>query len=109
MDEKGQQWSRIAIVSSEGGNPIQYLDLPKDTSIGRELIWTPDGKSITVIVSPGETQHLYRLPLGGGPPEKLTNFGSNGVARRDYSRDGKQIAIVRGEGISNALMIKGFR
>ncbi len=109
LDEKGQKWNRIAIVPSAGGDPVKYLDVPVETSIRRGPIWTPDGKSITVIVSPGEEQHLYRLPLDGGTPKQLTNFGANGVARRDYSRDGKQIAIVRGEGISNALMIKGFR
>jgi len=39
----------------------------------------------------------------------MTNFGLPGVARRDYSRDGKRIALVRGEGFGNAIMITGFR
>ncbi len=31
------------------------------------------------------------------------------IARREFSRDGKQIAIVRGELTSNAALITGFR
>ncbi|NNE68292.1 MAG: protein kinase [Pyrinomonadaceae bacterium] len=109
LDEKGQSWNRIAIVPSEGGKPVTYIGVPAETSRFRGPVWTPDGKNIAVIVAPGEYQHLYLLPLDGSSAKKLTDFGANGVARREYSPDGKQIAIVRGEGFSNALMIKGFR
>ncbi|MGD9588518.1 MAG: hypothetical protein AB7Q37_04445 [Pyrinomonadaceae bacterium] len=109
LNEKTQHWDRVAILPAEGGEPISYIEMPAETSLGRGPAWTPDGKGIVVIVSPGDFQHLYLLPLDGGAPKQLTDFGSNGVARRNYSLDGKQIAIVRGEGFSNAIMISGFR
>jgi hypothetical protein len=48
-------------------------------------------------------------PVDGGEPKAMTNFAVPGVARREYSRDGKRIAIVRAEGIGNAIMITDFR
>jgi Tol biopolymer transport system component len=109
ISEKSQQLNRLAIVRADGGDPVQTFDVPTTTDVRRGPIWTPDGRGITIIVSPGEQQNLWLQPISGGPLKQMTNFDLPGVARRDYSRDGKQIAIVRAEGFSNAVMITGFR
>ncbi len=108
-DEKGSKETRLEIIPAEGGTVLKRFDLPSETSTGRGPVWSPDGSSILIIVSPGEFQHLWEIPLDGGEPKQLTNFGANGVARREFSKDGKHIAIVRGEGISNAIMVSGYR
>lgn len=110
MDEKTQKWNRIAIVPAGGGQPIKVLDVPAATNstLGGP-IWTPDGLGLTVLVARGEQMNLWLQPRDGGPIKQLTNYDVPGVARRNYSRDGKQIAIVRAEAISNAVMITGFR
>ena len=108
-NEKTGFWTKIAIVPSEGGQPLIILDAPSGTNIGRGPIWTPDGTGVTVIVSEGEKQNLWLLPADGGPGKRMTNFEVPGVARRGYSRDGKRIAIIRAEGIGNAIMITNFR
>ena len=107
--EKTQIWSRIAIVPAEGGDEIGSFETPSGTNIGRGPIWTPDDKEITTIVSVGEKQDLWHQPVDGGPGRMITNFDIPGIARREYSRDGKRIAIVRAEGIGNAIMITDFR
>ena len=86
-----------------------YFSIPPNTNVGRGPVWTPDDKGITLIVSPGEFQNLWLQPVDGGDAKQLTDFGLPGVARRDYSRDGKRIAIVRAEGIGNAIMITDYR
>jgi hypothetical protein len=49
-------------------------------------------------VSLGELQNLWLQPLDGSPAKAITNFPLPGVARREYSRDGKRIALIRGKG-----------
>jgi Tol biopolymer transport system component len=110
FDEKTQKWNRLAIFPSDGGQPIKVLDVPAatNTTLGGP-VWTPDGLGLTVLIARGEQMNLWLQPLDGGPIRQLTNYDVPGVARRNYSRDGKQIAIVRAEAISNAVMITDFR
>ena len=108
-NEKTQSWTRLAIIPAEGGDPIKMFDAPPNTNIGRGPIWTPEDKGITMIVAPGEKQNLWLQPVDGSPGKAMTDFDVPGIARRDYSRDGKRIAIVRAEGVGNAIMITGFR
>lgn len=108
-NEKTQNWTRLAIVPAEGGSPIKIFDTPPNVNIGRGPIWTPDDRGITLVVAPGELQNLWLQPVDGGDAKPMTKFDVPGVARREYSRDGKRIAIVRAEGIGNAIMITGYR
>ncbi len=108
-DEKSGEWTRLAIIPFGGGAPTSVIEVPITTSSSRGPVWTPDDKGITLIIAPGEQQNLLLQPVDGGPAKAMTNFETNGVARRDYSRDGKRIAIVRAEGIGNAIMITDFR
>lgn len=102
-------WTRIAIVPAEGGQPIRVLEAPRFVNIGRGAVWTPDDKGITTVIASGELQNLWLQPVDGGEGKQMTNFQLPGVARREYSRDGKRIAIVRAEGFGNAIMITDFR
>ena len=108
-NEKSLVWNRLAIVPADGGEPIKVFDSPLNTNIGRGPIWTPDDKGITLVVAPGEKQDLWLQPVDGGSGKQMTDFEVPGIARREYSRDGKRIAIVRAEGVGNAIMITGFR
>jgi len=108
-DEHNQGWTKIGIVGADGGPPLKVLDLPRNTETFRGPVWTPDNKGITVIVSQGERLNLWLQPVDGSPPRQITNFGSPVLYRREFSRDGKRVAIVRGEGIGNAIMITDYR
>ncbi len=108
-NEKTQNWTRLAIVPAEGGAPLTIFDSPPNTNITRGPIWTPDDSGITLVVAPGEMQNLWLQPVDGSPGKMMTNFQLPGIARREYSRDGKRIAIVRAQGIGNAIMITDFR
>ena len=103
------QFDRMAIVPAEGGPPLKTFSVPPNTNTSRGPIWTPDDKGITLIVSPGALQNLWVQPVDGGDAKQMTSFDVPGVARREYSRDGKRIAIVRAEGIGNAIMITDYR
>lgn len=83
--------------------------IPAATNETRRPIWTPDDKGITRVIAEGEKQNLWLQPVDGSPSQRMTDFEVPGIARREYSRDGKRIAIMRAEGIGNAIMITGFR
>ena len=107
--EKTQNWNRLSIFPADGGDEIATFQAPPNVNISRGPIWTPDDKGISVVIAPGEKQELWLQPVDGSPGKQITDVGVPGIARRDYSRDGKRIAIVRAQGFGNAIMITGFR
>jgi TolB protein len=108
-EEKTKYWRRLAIIPADGGAEIDSFLTPANTNIGRGPVWTPDDKAISVVIAPGENQELWMQPVDGNPGKQVTHVGVPGIARRDYSRDGKRIAIVRAQGFGNAIMITDFR
>ncbi|MEO7675056.1 MAG: hypothetical protein ABIU09_13370 [Pyrinomonadaceae bacterium] len=99
----------LAIVSAEGGKPIKVMKLPPETITDAGLFWTPDDKGIVVNVQAGEKSNLWLVPVDGGEAKQITNFESSRVFHGDYSRSGKRIGLVRGDFVSNAIMMTGFR
>ncbi|MDQ3750063.1 MAG: protein kinase, partial [Acidobacteriota bacterium] len=100
---------RIAVIPFEGGAPIKTFDVSQTVDIDMSPKWTPDGRSITFMDRRGGVPNLWLQPVDGGAPKQLTDFKQNGIHRREWTRDGKQVAIVRGEGNSDAIMITDFR
>jgi len=109
LDEKTQRLNQIAIVPADGGAATNKLEAPTSLNVGSGPRWTPDGKGIAYLASRGEKTDMWIQPIDGGKPKQVTNFDMPAIVRREYSRDGKQIAIVRGEATSNAVLITGFR
>jgi hypothetical protein len=54
-------------------------------------------------------ENLWVQPVDGSAGYRMTDFEVPGIARREYSRDGKRIATVRAEESGNAIMLTGFR
>jgi eukaryotic-like serine/threonine-protein kinase len=109
INERTGDFGKLAIVPAGGGPPEKVFDIPPTVNTGRGPIWTPDDKGITMVLAEGEKQNLWLQPVDGSPGQRITDFEVPGIARREYSRDGKRIAIMRAEGIGNAIMITGFR
>lgn len=105
--------NRITIFPADGGEPAKIIESPIDYIVriawARAFVWTPDGKAIALLETKGERINLWVLPLDGGQPKQITNFDPPAIFQAAYSRDGKQIAIVRGETTSNAVLMTGFR
>jgi Tol biopolymer transport system component len=109
INEKSGDFGKLAIVPAGGGQPEKVFDIPTTVNIGRGPIWTPDDKGITMVIAEGEKQNLWVQPVDGSQGYRMTDFDVPGIARREYSRDGKRIAIMRAEGVGNAIMLTGFR
>ncbi|MGH9855057.1 MAG: LpqB family beta-propeller domain-containing protein, partial [Blastocatellia bacterium] len=99
----------LVIIPFEGGPPIRTLEAKTlDFSLVAPPRWSPDGRSLIYIDKRQGSANLWRLPLDGGPPQPVTNFNeakSQLIWRFDLSRDGKQLALARGSGSADVVLI----
>jgi TolB protein len=98
----------VAILPFEGGKPAMILDgmPPPDHYLVR---WMPDGDSLAYIFTRDGVSNIWTQPVKGGPPRQLTHFKEDLIYRFAWSRDGKSLAIDRGETVNDVILIKDFR
>jgi Tol biopolymer transport system component len=95
-------WS-LAILPFDGGQPVKVFSLP-DVK-GPALRFTPDGRALVYPITREGVTNLWEQSLDGSPPRQLTDFKSDGVFYFDFSRDGKQLALVRGSRTRDGVLI----
>src|SRR5262249_40176203 len=95
---------RSAIIPFEVGEPIRTF-----RQFYRGLWrWTPDGKGLTYIDA-SDSFNIWIQPVDGGAPRKLTRFKSGFVHSMEWSRNGKSIALSRGDERGDVVLITDFR
>ncbi|MEP6743691.1 MAG: protein kinase [bacterium] len=99
----------LLVLPFAGGPAVRTLPLPPTASWDSGPRWTPDGRALTYVDRRGETMNLWLQPLTGGPAQQISNFTQGGVFRREWSHDGKQVAIVRVTSTSDAVIISNFQ
>lgn len=82
--------SDIWVVPSAGGEPRRLTRSPGPDTKPR---WMPDSGALLFLSSRAEDDHaqVYRMPLGGGDPERVVDFPS-GVSFFAISPDGRTLA-----------------
>ncbi|MBV9926341.1 MAG: protein kinase [Acidobacteria bacterium] len=101
---------RVEVAPSAGGEPVHVLDCPKD--INPEpyaLSWSPDGRAFVYVREKENVSNLWAQPLDGGRPHALTDWKSDRVFWVAWSRDGRQLAVARGDTFYDVMLIKDFR
>ena len=71
--------------------------LTNNLSIDTEPTWSADGQSIYFTSDRSGRPQVYKMPSAGGAPERVSFQGQNN-AEASVSYDGKQIAMVQGNG-----------
>lgn len=98
--------SKLAVALSYVGNlELFVLDLASrqetrltnSLSIDTEPVWAPDGQSIYFTSDRSGRPQIYQLPASGGSAQRVSFQGQNN-AEASVSYDGKQIAMVQGNG-----------
>jgi Tol biopolymer transport system component len=102
-----KRWRNAIIPATGGGKPVKLFDRPSFDY--QHLQWTPDGRSLSYIGAPAHPSNIWLQPVAGGEPKKLTDFKSDLIYRHVWSRDGKLIALARGSGMSDVMLIKDSR
>ena len=104
FDEQAKPPWRLGIMPSEGGAAIRSFPEPF-----RCFTWTPGGHAITYIVGFNTVSNLWSQSVDGGRPLQLTDFNEKRIYCFDWSRDGKQIVLARGNWSSDVVMISNFK
>lgn len=98
--------SNLWVIPAAGGDPVNFTS-EFDRSIGDSAssdmysgskvgpVWTPDQEWVLHPVSDSGSTHLYKFPVNGGGPVKLTS-GDQRVSGFSLSSDGSTIAYVSG-------------
>ena len=101
---------RLAIIPSEGGQPIKLFDTRTPIMLRpvRALQWTPDGQAIAYLKTTEGVSNIWIQPLNGNPAKPLTNFKSDSMFSFSWSRDGK-LVYARGPVTSDVVLIRNTK
>ena len=104
-DEPGLRY-RVGVLPLGGGGSRQVYDLAPGTI---RFQWDPDGKAFTYLITRQGVTNVWAQPLDGGKPRPLTTFTSDLIFDYAWSRDGKQLALARGNVTSDVVLLSNFR
>ena len=97
---------KLGIFNAAGGDPIKLIDAPGNLFIG--LAWTADGRSVIYCSFQNGVANLWKQPIDGGTRQQVTNFTSDLIYYFALSRDGKRLALSRGNATLDIVLIKDF-
>ena len=100
----GQQLGVIATATSQ---VVQTFDNVTFATGGGPVAW--DHRGDALLYTTGERMNLWRQPLAGGTPVKVTNFSDKVIVRFALSPDGKSLALSRGVTQRDAFVVSNFR
>jgi eukaryotic-like serine/threonine-protein kinase len=87
---------KVAIIPAEGGDPVLFLILPRPNYPRYNYFrWSPDGQSLDYISLQDNAANIWRQPLNGAAPYKLTNFTGSLISGFEWSADGRRLYCVR--------------
>jgi hypothetical protein len=117
LDPSGEQrliiWDahRNAIAARYDLNPDQIGYLIH----GSNLLWTPDGKALLLLLNSNHGANLWRIPVDPSnpsakfPPEQLTYLHEDLFYRFAISPSEREVALVHSTVHFSVLRISGFR
>ncbi len=100
---------KIVILSAIDGTQIKTFALPPYSKVNFGVRWTPDGSGVVYIRNDKGFSNLWIQSLDGESPRPLTNFSSGDIYNYAFSFDGTRLFVARGQQISDAILIKGYR
>src|SRR5688572_15022783 len=97
--------NRIAIMPSEGGEPIKVFSYSPAGNVVTMAQWSADGKSILYSTNNNNVTNIWSQPVDGGAPKQVTDFKDSYMSGFAWSLDGKQLACTRGLLMRDAVLI----
>ncbi len=99
---------KIAVIPIEGGTPPKLLDFPATGNATFGVRWTVDGRALTYVDTRNGVSNLWSQPLDGSPPVQLTDFKSDHIYWFDWSRDGRWLALTRGNSTNDVVLFRNL-
>jgi Tol biopolymer transport system component/DNA-binding winged helix-turn-helix (wHTH) protein len=100
---------KIVVIPFEGGPAVKEFAVSQRALPTFDLSWTKDGKALIYAADSDDISNLWRQPLNGRYPERITNFNALKIFEFALSPDEKQIAIARGEWTNELVLISGLK
>jgi Tol biopolymer transport system component len=97
---------KIAVIPAAGGPPVHVFDSPAGVLHVR---WSPDQKGIQYFLTRKGASNIWEQSLSGGDPHPITDFTFERIYNFAWTRDGKQLLMVRGNNVSDVVLISNFR
>jgi eukaryotic-like serine/threonine-protein kinase len=95
---------QLSLLSATDGQVVKQFSakVPRSTPA---LRWSPDGRSLTYVVTQQGVSNIWSQPVDGGAPKALTDWKADLIYRFDWSRDGR-LVCERGTTTSEVLLIR---
>lgn len=71
----------------------------------REQKGTMDLREFEYLLTNGDITNIWEQPLAGGPPKQITKFTSGRIFDFNWTADGKQLLLSRGEVTSDVVLL----
>jgi TolB protein len=97
--------SQIYLINADGTGVPQRLT--QSSAIDTEANFSPDGQSILFTSDRGGGPQIYRMPVSGGPAQRVTFDGSYNVSPR-HSPDGKSFTFIQRNGGRFSVAVQDF-
>jgi Tol biopolymer transport system component len=98
------QRPNISLLSTDSGQILRTLQY--DSRHNGQLRFSPDGKGIVYPIREKGVDNLWLQPLDGGAGRQVTNFTSLNIYSYQWSADGKNLALVRGDSPTDLVLIQ---
>ena len=99
--EEAEKADKVGIIKFDGGELMKTFGI--SPSVFR---WAADGGGVTYVDNRGGASNIWRQALGGGAPQKITEFKELEIYSFDWSKDGRLLVCERGASYSSAVLIK---
>jgi eukaryotic-like serine/threonine-protein kinase len=105
-DQDQPTWlSKLAVISTENGQTVNTFETPGGVYLESCLRWSPDGKGLQYLLTKGDVTNIWEQLLSGGPPHQVTKYTSGRIFDFNWSADGKQLFLSRGEVTSDVVLL----
>jgi serine/threonine protein kinase len=96
----------LAIVSADtGAIEAQPIIPPTLDQTAHSAEWAPDNRSMVLADFRSGTPNIWSIPvIGSGPERQLTHFTTGQIWAFHYTRDGKSVAMARGNNESDVVL-----
>ena len=101
--------SKLAVISAQTGETAKTFDAPGGIYRESCLRWSPDGKALQYLLTQGDVTNVWDQPLSGGPPHQVTRFTAGRIFDFNWTADGKQLLLSRGEVTSDVVLLSNLR
>ncbi len=105
---RGEPNGFLGIMPAAGGTATHRLDAAPPTTASR-IDWAPDGKALIVSTAPSDRANLWRIPIDGSAPTRLTSFTEHLIMSYAWLPDRSGWVVSRGDLSRDAVLITGFR